>query len=236
MTSDIRRCECSAIEELSEDEFLELEGIVAKLTAIWEIKNLFGLWCVYWDDQHIGEKRQQLRATKHASVDVENILAFQATPVVDSLEGNSLWRLANTPIVVVSDDCLKARATWWTFGIESVSKFREKPEALWTIGVMAASLVKEDGEWRVLHPWWHRITKNRYAKSWVHDMVSANARPPLTPEEDRAAFGKCAYFPDRMRPAVPEPPADSTWAVIPDETDDSWIRVNQDGREDEAAE
>ena len=127
---------------------------------------------------------------------------------------------------MVDDECQRARGTWWSFGIEGLSKFREKAVPVWTIGLQATSFVKEGGTWKVLHPSWHRLTKNRYHRSWVHDMIPSNTRPELTPEQDRAAAGKDAYYPDRVRPAVPEPPGDDSWEVFPDEADHSWLSVN----------
>jgi hypothetical protein len=216
----------SELDELSEDDLALLEREVAQLTALWEIKNVWGAHQIAWDDQHVGEKRPQRRALEHPSVDADAVRAFQMKPVVDSLEGNSLWRVINSPVLVVDEDCERARGTWWSFGIEGLSKFREKAVPVWTIGLQATSFVKEDGTWKVLHPSWHRLTKNRYHRSWVHDMIPSNMRPELTPEQDRAAGGKDAYYPDRVRPAVPEPPADDTWEVFPEETDHSWLSVN----------
>jgi hypothetical protein len=227
--------EATGMDDLSDEEVAALERTVAKLTAAWAVKNLQGLWVIYWDDQHVGEKRRPIRAMKHPSVDLDAITAFAMKPVVDNLEGNSLWRVLNSPVIVVNDDSTRARATFWSYGVEGLSKFREQPMAIWTIGVLAISYVKEDGEWRVLQQSWHRITKNNFHKSWVYDMLPTNTRPPLTAEQDRAFAGKDAYYPDEIRRAVPEPPADNTWDRFPDEADLSWINVNVQRSRDEEA-
>ncbi len=57
-------------------------------------------------------------------------MEFRAKAVVDSLEGNSLIHPLTTPIIEVDEDCTKARAVWWSLGVEGLSKFREKPMAL----------------------------------------------------------------------------------------------------------
>ncbi len=214
------------IRSLSEEEFEELELRVEKLLSVWEIKNLRGQAAIFHDDQHIGEARRELMALKHPSFDVEGEMEFRAKPVVDSLEGNSLIHPLTTPIIEVNDDCTKARALWWSIGVEGLSKFREQPMAIISLGMVPGTHVKEDGEWKILSGAWQRTTKNEYHKGWVHDMQPTNTRPPLTPEEDRNFLGKYAYQKDEVRKPVPEPPRKDTWQQFPDETDDSWMYIN----------
>ncbi|WP_102345996.1 nuclear transport factor 2 family protein [Bacillus sp. Marseille-P3661] len=216
----------SEINEMSEQEFTEAELAVEKLLAVWEIKNLRGCAAIFHDDQHIGQKRRELQATKHPSVDMDAIKAFRMKAVVDSLEGNMLIHPLSTPIIEVNDDCTKARAVWWSMGVEALSKFREKPMAIISLGMVPGTHIKEDGEWRILSGAWQRTTKNEYKKGWVHDMQPTNTRPPLTPEQDRNFLGKYAYQADEIRKASPEPPTKDTWEKFPNETDDSWLYVN----------
>jgi hypothetical protein len=210
---------------LSDSEFEELEAQVEKLLAIWQIKNLRGQAAIFHDDQHIGEKRRQLNAVKHPSVDLE-ALARPATAVVDSLEGNSLIHPLTTPVIEVSADCTKARGVWWSFGVEGLSKYREHPMAIISLGMVPGTHVKEDGEWRILSGAWQRTTKNEYHAGWVHSMEPTNTRPPLTPEQDRDFLGKYAYRKDEIRKPAPEPPRKDTWDQFPDDTDSSWMYVN----------
>ena len=210
---------------LTDSEFEELEAQVEKLLAVWQIANLRGQAAIFHDDQHLGEKRRPLNATKHPSVDA-GALARPAPAVVDSLEGNSLIHPLTTPVIEVNANCTKARGVWWSFGVEGLSKYREHPMAIISLGMVPGTHVKEDGEWRILSGAWQRTTKNEYHAGWVHSMEPTNTRPPLTPEQDRNFLGKYAYRKDEIRKPAPEPPRKDTWEQFPDETDSSWLYVN----------
>lgn len=214
------------IRSLSEEEFEELERRVEKLLSVWAVKNLRGQAAAFHDDQHIGEKRRELKALKHPGFDAAKEMAFRRKAVVDSLEGNSLIHPLTTPVIEVNEDCTKARAVWWSLGVEGLSRFREQPMALISLGMVPGTHVKEDGEWRILSGAWQRTTKNEYHKGWVHSMEPTNTRPPLTPEEDRNFLGKYAYQKDEVRKPVPEPPRKDTWESFPDEMDDGWMYIN----------
>ncbi len=214
------------IRGLSEEEFEELERRVEKLLSVWAVKNLRGQAAAFHDDQHIGEKRRELKALKHPGFDAAAEMAFRRKAVVDSLEGNSLIHPLTTPVIEVNEDCTKARAVWWSLGVEGLSRFREQPMALISLGMVPGTHVKEDGEWRILSGAWQRTTKNEYHKGWVHSMEPTNTRPPLTPEEDRNFLGKYAYQKDEVRKPVPEPPHKDTWESFPDEMDDGWMYIN----------
>lgn len=214
------------LDALSDEQFSELETRVEKLLSVWEIKNLRGQAATFHDDQHIGEQRRELKALKHPSFDVKGEMEFRAKAVVDSLEGNSLVHPLTTPVIEVNDDCTKARAVWWSLGVEGLSKFREQPMAIISLGMVPGTHVKEDGEWRILSGAWQRTTKNEYHKGWVHSMEPTNTRPPLTPEEDRNFLGKYAYRKDEVRKPSPEPPRKDTWEKFPDETDNGWMYIN----------
>jgi hypothetical protein len=213
------------LEALDDTELTRYEAEVEKLLAVWEIKNLKGQASIFHDDQHLGEKRRQLQALKHPSVDRDK-LTRPPVAVVDNLEGNTLIHPLTTPIIEVDPGCTRARALWWSFGIEGLSKFREPPMAIISLGMVPGTHVKEDGEWRILWGVWQRTTKNEYAAGWVHSMEPTNTRPPLTPEQDRNFLGKYAYRKDEVRQPVPEPPRKNTWEEFPDETDESWKLVN----------
>ena len=214
------------LDELDDAEFEELERSVNKLLAVWQIKNLRGQSMIYHDDQHIGEPRRELNAIQHPTVDAEKLRAFRMRPVVDSLEGNALVHPLTTAIIEVNDDATMARGIWWSIGIEGLSKFREEPMAIWTIGMVPGTHVVEDGEWKVLSGWWQRTTKAEFHQGWVRNMVPTNTRPPLSPEQDRKFLGRYAYQKDEARRAVPEPPRKDTWTAFPDESDETWMYVN----------
>lgn len=214
------------IEYLSEEEFNLLELRVEKLLSVWEIKNLRGQAAIFHDDQHIGERRRELHALKHPSFDVEGEMAFRARVVVDNLEGNSLIHPLTTPVIEVDLECSKARAVWWSLGVEGLSKFREKPMAIFSLGMVPGTHVKGGGEWKILSGAWQRTTKNEYHESWVHSMEPTNTRPPLTPQQDREFLGKYAYQKEAIRQPIPEPPRKDTWVMFEDETDQRWLTVN----------
>lgn len=210
------------IELLSEEEFIEAEKTVEKLIAVWEVKNLRGRAAVFHDDQHINQPRKELKAMDHPSFDAEAEIAFRMKPVVDSLEGNMLIHPLTTPVIEVDDTCTKARGTWWSLGIEGLSKYRETPMAILSLGMVPGTHVKMKGEWRILAGNWQRTTKNEYHAGWIHDMQVTNTRPPLTKEQDRNFLGKYAYMKDEIRKPVPRPPYKDTWQEYPEETDPSW--------------
>ena len=115
---------------LSDEEFEALERETARLTSAWKVQNMRGCAAVFWDDQRIGEKRHELNAIKHPSVNVEALYAGRMKAVVDSLEGNSLIHPLTTPVIVVDETNTKCRSVWWSIGVEGLSKFREKPPAI----------------------------------------------------------------------------------------------------------
>lgn len=211
---------------LTDEEFADLERETARLLSAWRIQNLRGCAAVFWDDQRIGEKRHELKALKHPGVDAEAELAFRRKPVVDSLEGNSLVHPLTTPVIEVDASSTKARSVFWSLGVEGLSKFREKPTAILSVGMVPGANVVEDGEWKMLWGAWQRTTKNEYHAGWVESMIPTNTRPPLTPEQDRAMLGKYAYQKDEVRKPVPEPPRKDTWTQFPDEMDPSWQFIN----------
>ena len=208
---------------MTDEEFEEMEHAIRKLLAVWEIKNLRGRAAIDHDDQHIGQKRKELMALKHPSFDVAGEMAFRAKPVVDNLEGNMLIHPLTTPIIEVDDTITKARAVWWSIGLEGLSKFREPPMAIVSLGMVPGAHVKEDDEWRILWGAWQRTTKNEYHAGWIDDMQVTNTRPPLTREQDRAYLGRYAYQKNEIRQAVPQPPMPDTWEKYPDETDKIWM-------------
>ena len=207
---------------LSEEEFLQAEKTVDKLIAVWEIRNLRGRAAIFHDDQHIGQPRKELKAMGHPAFDTEGEIAFRMKPVVDSLEGNMLIHPLTTPVIEVNDGCTAARGVWWSLGIEGLSKFRETPMAILSLGMVPGTHVKMDGEWRILAGNWQRTTKNEYHAGWIDDMQVTNTRPPLTKEQDRNFLGRYAYQKDEVRRPVPQPPQKDTWEEYPDPTDPSW--------------
>lgn len=216
----------SDFDDLTCEEFAILEKQIDRLISVWEIQNLRGNAAIFHDDQHIGEKRRELNALKHPEVDVQALMEFRNKIVVDSLEGNMLIHPLTTPIIEVDETSTKARAVWWSIGIEGLSKFREIPTAIISIGMVPGTHIVEDGKWKILWGAWQRTTKNEYRAGWVHSMIPMNTRPALTPEQDRAMLGKYAYQKNEIRKAVPEPPGKDTWYRYPDEMDQSWLTVN----------
>lgn len=216
----------SDFDMLTDEEFEALEQETARLTSAWKIQNMRGCAAIFWDDQRIGEKRHELKALKHPSVDAEAEMAFRMNAVVDSLEGNTLVHPLTTPVIVVDSTNTKARSVFWSVGVEGLSKFREKPMAILSIGMVPGANVVEDGEWKMLWGAWQRTTKNEYHAGWVDSMIPTNTRPALTPEQDRAMLGKHAYQKDEVRRPVPEPPHDDTWEQFPDEADQSYLYIN----------
>lgn len=211
---------------LSDEEFEALEAETARLTSAWQVQNMRGCAAIFWDDQRIGEKRHELKALKHPGVDVAAEMAFRMKPVVDSLEGNSLVHPLTTPIIEIDPTNTKSRCLFWSLGVEGLSKFREKPTAIISIGMVPGANVVEDGEWKILWGAWQRTTKNEYHAGWVESMIPTNTRPPLTPEEDKARLGRFAYQKDELRKPVPEPPRKDTWEQFPDEMDPQWQFIN----------
>lgn len=123
---------------------------------------------------------------------------------------------------MVDDDGKRARGVWWSIGVEGLSRYRETPTAIWSLGVVAGTYIVEDDEWRDLNGKWQRTVKAEYHAGWVHSMIATNTRPPLTPEQDRQFLGRYAYRANEVRKASPAPPAVNTWTQYPNESDESW--------------
>ncbi len=208
---------------LSESELEKLERTIDRQMSIWEVCNLRGQAAIFHDDQHIGEKRRELKALDHPSFNKEAEIAFRNTAVVDSLEGNTLIHPLNTPVVEVSDDNRISRATWWSLGIEGLSKYRETPTAIVSAGMVPGVHIRMDGEWRIYSGAWQRTTKNEYHADWVHSMIPTNTRPQISKEEDRARLGKYAYDKNEVRKAVPAPPGKDSFKKYEGDLDDSWL-------------
>lgn len=208
---------------LTDEEFYELEREIDKQTAAWNIQNLRGKAAIYHDDQRIGLPKDEVHSIKHPSVNIKALNDFRMKPVVDNVEGNMLVHPLTTPVIVVNDNVNKSRSTWWSIGLESLSKFREKPMPILSLGMIPGTEIKEDDQWRILWGEWQRTTKNDYTKGWVDSMIPTNTRPALTPAQDRSMLGKYAYQKHEARKPVPIPPEESTWKTDPDETNESWL-------------
>lgn len=216
----------SVFDGMDAASFEALETRVERLLAAWEVQNLRGGAAIFHDDQHIGQKRREVQAVGHPAVDVAALQAFRMKAVVDSLEGNMLIHPLTSPVVEVNADATQARAVFWSLGVEGLSKFREEPMAIISLGMVPGNHVRMNGEWRILSGAWQRTTKNEYKKGWVRDMQQTNTRPPLTPEQDRNFLGKYAYRKDETRKPSPEPPRKDTFEQFPEETDMNWLYVN----------
>ena len=211
---------------LEDEEFEQIEKEIAKQLSVIEVSNLRGQAAIFHDDQHIGEKRRELKALKHPSFDVEGEMKFRSTAVVDSLEGNMLIHPLTTPVIEVNKENDLCRATWWSLGIEALSKYRETPTAIISVGMVPGVHVKEEGEWKILSGAWQRTTKNEYHAGWINNMIPTNTRPQISMEEDRRRLGKYAYQRDEVRKPVPCPPKKDTFDEYPDETDMKWLEDN----------
>lgn len=219
-------------EALSDTEFIELETEADRLMSMWEIQNLRAQLMLFHDDQHIGEKRRELMAVHHPDFDEKGLREFEAKPVVDNLEGNMLIHPAATPVIEINKTHTVARGLWWSFGMEALSKCREHPMAIISLGMMPTICVRDGkGEWKLFLRGWQRITKADLHKGWVEDMQTTNCRPPLTKEQDRKAAGKFAYGRNRIRKPVPEPPGKDTFEKYPGDLEEGWLYVNLDEEE-----
>ena len=208
---------------LSDAELSVLERQTERLLAAWQVQNLRGCAAVFWDDQRIGEPRREMMALAHPSVNAAAELAFRSKPVVDSLEGNSLVHPLASPVIVVDEEAKRARSTFWSLGVEGLSKYRETPMAIISAGMVPGANVVENGQWRILWGAWQRTTKNEYHAGWVDSMEPTTTRPPLTPEQDRARLGRFAYQKGELRKPVPAPPCEDTWIQFSDEADQSYL-------------
>ncbi len=226
-------CEYEDLLELSEEELSLIEAEVDTLISVWQVKNLRAELMLFHDDQHIGEPRRQLMAVEHPKFDLEALRIFESTPVVDNLEGNMLIHPCTTPVIEIDKERKVARGLWWSFGMEALSKYREKPLAMISLGILPTIAIRnEDGEWRLFLRGWQRTTKTDLHKGWVEDMQPTNCRPPLTKEQDLKGAGKYAYFKDRVRKHVPIPPMPDTFEKFPGDISEEWLHWGLEKREE----
>lgn len=99
---------------------------------------------VYYDD--VNRKMQ--------AADLKRMAA--ANPLIEDVPenrgiGNSAIHTLTSPIVVIADDGMSAKATWYTPGIILSSPDGKTPNGSWIWERYAADFVNEDGEWRFLN-------------------------------------------------------------------------------------
>ena len=231
---DTLREEIAAIPE-KELEGFELE--LDRLLGAYECINIIGIGTWYHDDQHPGELQKNYDVSKPGE-ERPDFIRIPDKVVIDSLEGNTLMQPRHTNVIQVSEDGTKARALNTGFGYEALSKYRETPMAIYSVGIVPWEFMKEDGEWRRFSGGWQRVIKTNIEKGWVYDMQHTNTRPPLTPEEDANFLGKYAYKKDRARKPLPAPPDPDTFIKYPKLGDDSWkykyIPEEMENKTDEA--
>ena len=215
---EILREEIAAIPAEELDAFeLELDRLLGAYACL----NIIGIGTWYHDDQHPGELQKNYDARRPG----EERPAFIRVPdkvVIDSLEGNSLMQPRHTNVIQVSPDGTKARALNTGFGYEALSKYRETPMAIYSVGIVPWEFVHEEGEWRRVSGGWQRVIKANQEKGWIYDMQHTNTRPPLSDEEDANFLGKYAYRKDRARKPLPAPPEPDTFERFPELGDDGW--------------
>ena len=215
---EICREEINAIPEEELDAFeLELDKLLGAYSCI----NLIGIGTWYHDDQHPGELQRNIDAKKPGE-DRPFLVRTADKVVIDSLEGNSLMQPRHTNVIEISADGTRGRALNTGYGYEALSKFRETPMGIWSVGIVPWEFIYEDGEWRRYSGGWQRVIKANIEKGWVRDMQHTTTRPPLTPEEDMAFLGKYAYRKERVRKPLPAPPEKDTFEQFPELGDDGW--------------
>ena len=130
-----------------------------------------------------------------------------------------------TPIIEVNDECTKARAVWWSLGVEGLSKFREKPMAIISLGMVPGTHVKEEGEWKILSGAWQRTTKNEYHKGCLQHGADKYKAAAYTGAGSEFS-GEICLSEGRGKKGVAEPPGKDTWKRFPEETSTEWIYTN----------
>ena len=79
-----------------------------------------------------------------------------------------------TPIIEVADDCMSARAVWWSPGAASVLREGKDPQALWVWGDFAVDFTYINEEWKIHRLHYFTVIKCDYHQGWVDDSSLIN--------------------------------------------------------------
>lgn len=120
-----------------------------------------------------------------------------------------------TPVIQVAADGKTAKGLWFSPGHETRPDENGNLVANWCWGKFGADFIKEDGKWKIWHYHFYDTFMAPYHKSWVETPQPAldivwEHRAGLEP--DSPPTSRSTYFPDQVRPVVPEYPEPyETW-------------------------
>lgn len=60
-------------------------------------------------------------------------------------------RCVNTPYIILSDDGQSARGRWYMSGQDTITQADGSVKAWWSVWTLGVDLVREQGQWRILH-------------------------------------------------------------------------------------
>lgn len=132
----------------------------------------------------------------------------QDAPAPD-LTGNYVEHVLSTPVIEVSADATRVRATWVSPGAEAhrVGWNGGELTAFWMWGRYAVEVVEEDGQWRFLEFHFTPTFASDYYRSFVDGQIPAPPprRGPNAPDEIQTTEAYSAAFDPRSMTLGPEP-------------------------------
>jgi hypothetical protein len=206
---------------------------VARLDAYQRIQNTVGRTIVAFNF------RQPERVLSHFALDRDDVWfeyadegrfvgADAVRALVDLLIGTPARpgemrdHQLTTPIIEVADDGDSARAVWWVPGAGALVRDDQDPEAIWDWGTLAADLVRDGDEWRILHLHWFRYITCLYVDGWTDDTSLINRPNTAMHPLSQPTTHHNPYHPLSVRdgiPAAPRPHAtlgDPDWMLSRD--------------------
>ena len=111
-----------------------------------------------------------------------------------------------TPIIEVADDCMSARAVWWSPGAASVLREGQDPQAQWVWGDFAVDFIYTGDTWKIRHLHCFTVIRCDYHQGWVDDTSLIN-RPntAMHPLAQPATYHN-PYHPKAIRYGIPAAP------------------------------
>lgn len=110
-----------------------------------------------------------------------------------------------TPIIEISDDGEAARAVWWVPGAGAIVR-GDEPEAIWDWGTIAANLVGDGDDWKILNLHFFRYITCLYDKGWADDTSLINRlNTALHPLAEPTTYHN-PYSPLSVRDGIPAAP------------------------------
>ena len=223
---------------IAEERKNDLLRKIAKLNAYTEIQNNMGRLIAAVNFRMKDEALKYFALEKEdVSLEYADEGVFEGREAVEAgmehllgteiRAGEMIDLQLTTPVIEVADDCLTARAIWWSPGAASVLREGEDPQAQWIWGDFAVDFIFVNDTWKIWHLHYFTVIRCDYQKGWVDDTSLINRlNIPMHPQAKPSTWHN-PYHPKAIRYGIPAAPYPyETW----DEKDRYWMLRNDKTR------